>query len=91
MIDPQQTNDAMPPGRAYLLEHGRAADGSSGDNTESTQHLVNPPAHNPTENDTVRQWVRRRALGDAQMQQAAAAARTAAAAAARPAESEAHA
>jgi hypothetical protein len=59
---------SLPAGLQYLIEHGHAADGSHGDNTEPTQHLVNPPADNPTKHDAVADWMRRRVAADAQMQ-----------------------
>jgi hypothetical protein len=58
---------ALPPGLRYLLEHGHAADGSHGDNTAPTQHLVNPHAENPTNHDAVASWIRRRVAADAQL------------------------
>jgi len=61
-----------PAGLEYLITHGHAADGSSGENTERAQHLVNPREHNPVHNDVVARWIRRRAVEDAPMQQAAA-------------------
>jgi hypothetical protein len=51
----------FPPGLAYLIAHGHAADGSHGDNARPTQHLVNPPHHMPTRLDAVDSWVRLRA------------------------------
>ncbi len=51
----------LPRGLAYLVAHGHAADGSHAENTEPTQHLVNPPHHNPTRRDVVDAWVRLRA------------------------------
>lgn len=64
------TDRALPPGLAYLLEHGHAADGSHAENTEPTQHLVNPPVENPTEHEGVRSWVRSRVAADRQMRDA---------------------
>ncbi|MEA2156532.1 MAG: hypothetical protein QOE11_2672 [Solirubrobacteraceae bacterium] len=73
----------VPAGQAYLIATGLPADGSGSPTPEdlrrpgvsatSTQRLSNPPARNPTTSDTVRAWIRARAQGDAQMQQAAAA------------------
>ena len=60
----------LPAGLRYLLQHGHAADGSHGDNTESTQHLVNPPTENPTTNDAVDAWIRGRVQADQQMRSA---------------------
>jgi hypothetical protein len=51
----------LPRGLAYLVAHGHAADGSHAQNTVPTQHLVNPPHHNPTRNDVVDSWVHLRA------------------------------
>jgi len=51
----------VPRGLAYMIAHGHAADGSHGENTEPTQHLVNPPHHNPTRLEVVDSWVRLRA------------------------------
>jgi hypothetical protein len=71
----------VPPGQAYLIATGLPADGSGsptpadlkrpGAIASSTQHLSNPPAHNPTTNDVVRAWIRARATADEQMQAAA--------------------
>jgi hypothetical protein len=44
----------IPAGLAFMLATGRPADGSA-------QHLVNPPAYNPTRKDSVMEWVRERA------------------------------
>jgi hypothetical protein len=54
----------IPAGLAYLVATGRPADGSHA----SSQHLVNPPAQNPTSSEAVHAWIRRRAQQDAQMQ-----------------------
>jgi hypothetical protein len=72
------------PGLAYLIATGIPADGSdtvTDDQLDrphtfpgTTQHLANPqPPANPTRNETVGAWMRRRASSDRQMQQAAAA------------------
>jgi hypothetical protein len=53
-----------------MIEHGHAADGSHADNTERTQHLVNPPAQNPTRHEAVAGWIRRRVEADRQMRAA---------------------
>ncbi|HEY4096749.1 MAG TPA: hypothetical protein VGM33_14615 [Baekduia sp.] len=60
----------VPPGQAYLIATGLAADGSGGLATAdrarpgvlgtSTQHLANPPAHNPTRDENVVRWVAER-------------------------------
>jgi hypothetical protein len=44
----------IPPGRAFMIATGAPAE--TGD-----QDLVNPPAHNPTRNEEVMEWVRGRA------------------------------
>jgi hypothetical protein len=49
----------IPPGQAYLLATGKAADGSDG--RSSRQELLHPPAHNPTRKPHVLAWVRERA------------------------------
>ena len=64
------TNRALPPGLRYLLEHHHAADGSHADNTEPTQHLVNPRAENPITHPAVESWVMARVQADAQMRRA---------------------
>jgi hypothetical protein len=75
------------PGLAYLIATGFPADGSDVVTTEeqqrpgvlpgSSQHLANPPAHEPQAREVVHAWLRRRAEGDPQMV-AATRARTAA-------------
>jgi hypothetical protein len=67
---PATTDNGMPAGLRYMVEHGHAADGSHADNTEPTQHLVNPPAENPTQHDAVAAWIRRRVQADEQMRSA---------------------
>jgi hypothetical protein len=62
----------IPPGLRYLIGHGHAADGSHADNSYSTQHLVNPNAHNPTSSETVQRWIHTRVVADAQMRDAGA-------------------
>ncbi|HET8589481.1 MAG TPA: hypothetical protein VFM01_07590 [Nakamurella sp.] len=57
----RQSSRTLPRGLAYLVAHGHAADGSHAENTEPTQHLVNPPHHMPTRLDVVDSWVRLRA------------------------------
>jgi Hemerythrin HHE cation binding domain len=66
-------------GQAYLIGTGMPADGGDA-YTEaerqragvlsSAQHLVGPPADNPTTKDHVLRWLQGRAQGDAAMQQA---------------------
>lgn len=61
----------IPAGRAFMLATGLPADGSDAPSPEelegkpvlpgSSQHLVNPPALNPTRNARVLEWVRERA------------------------------
>jgi hypothetical protein len=62
---------SIPAGLRYMIEHGHAADGSHADNAERTQHLVNPPAHNPTRHAVVAGWIRARVAADRQMRDAA--------------------
>jgi hypothetical protein len=47
----------IPPGLAYMIATGRPAD----DDTAPAQDLFEPPAHNPTRNDTALAWVKARA------------------------------
>ncbi|MFF4761750.1 hemerythrin domain-containing protein [Streptomyces sp. NPDC001292] len=71
----------VPAGQAFLIATGLPADGGgtlttaeqhrSGMPQESTQHLANPPAGNPTGKDETRRWLRRRAVTDRQMRQSA--------------------
>lgn len=71
----------VPPGQAYLVATGLPADGSDamtaaearrpGWLPESTQHLANPPAENPTSKEVVAYWMKARALADAEMRTAA--------------------
>ena len=59
------------PGLAFMIATGLPADASAssapgelerrGAPVASTQELVNPPAHNPTRDDVVMSWVRKRA------------------------------
>jgi hypothetical protein len=61
----------IPPGQAFMIATGLPADGSDAPHPDelrdqpllpgSSQHLVNPPAYNPTHNETVIKWVRERA------------------------------
>jgi hemerythrin superfamily protein len=65
------------PGLAYLIATGFPADGSDVVTEEenrrpgvlpgSTQHLANPPAHEPEYSAIVRGWLQRRVRSDAQM------------------------
>jgi transposase-like protein len=48
------------PGLAYMIATGRPAD----DDSAPAQNLFEPPAHNPTRNETVNEWVRMRAHRD---------------------------
>jgi hypothetical protein len=71
----------IPAGLAYLLATGIPADGSDtvtgvqrqrpGMLPAHSQRLVNPRQVNPTARPDVREWLRRRALDDPQMQAAA--------------------
>jgi hypothetical protein len=47
----------IPPGLAYMIATGHPAD----DATAPAQNLFEPPAHNPTRNQTVIDWVKARA------------------------------
>jgi hypothetical protein len=47
----------IPPGLAYMIDTGRPTD----DDGHPAQDLSEPPAHNPTRNDTVIAWVKARA------------------------------
>ncbi|MFF9127072.1 hemerythrin domain-containing protein [Streptomyces sp. NPDC014889] len=71
----------VPAGQAFLIATGLPADGGDtlttaeqhrpGMPRESTQHLANPPAVNPTCTDETRRWLRHRAVTDRPMRQAA--------------------
>jgi hypothetical protein len=64
----------IPAGLAFMIATGLPADGSDALPTEeleprsagagSSQHLVNPPAHNPTRKEHVLAWVEMRAARD---------------------------
>jgi hypothetical protein len=47
----------IPPGLAYMIATGRPTD----DDGAPAQDLSEPPAHNPTRNQTVLDWVKARA------------------------------
>ncbi len=61
----------IPAGQAFMIATGLPADGSGAPTptdlrdkpvrSGSSQHLVNPPGVNPTENPRVMDWVRERA------------------------------
>ncbi|MEU7384047.1 MULTISPECIES: hemerythrin domain-containing protein [unclassified Streptomyces] len=71
----------VPAGQAFLIATGLPADGGdtlttaeqhrAGMPQESTRHLADPPAENTTGNDGTRRWLRRRAVTDRWMRQAA--------------------
>ena len=62
----------IPPGQAFMIATGLPADGSDSPHPDelrdkpvvpaSSQHLVNPPAENPTRDATVIAWVRERTV-----------------------------
>ncbi|UTI63029.1 hypothetical protein NBH00_16885 [Paraconexibacter antarcticus] len=64
----------IPPGQAFMIVTGLPADGSDAPAPEdlasrralpgSSQHLVNPPAMNPTRKASVMAWVQGRAARD---------------------------
>jgi hypothetical protein len=66
----------VPPGQVFMIATGLPADGSDVPSPEelaakpagdaSTQHLVNPPAFNPTTKSFVMDWVRARAARELQ-------------------------
>ena len=69
----------IPPGQAYLIATGVAADGSDTITPEQTrrpgflpssQHLANPSHDNPTGMGSVREWLRARVAADEQMRSA---------------------
>ena len=61
----------IPPGQAFMIATGLPADGSDAPHPDelrdkralpgSSQHLVNPPAFNPTRDETMIDWVKARA------------------------------
>lgn len=68
----------IPPGQAYLIATGRAADGSDAPAGHppgaraASQHLANPPYDNPTSTESVLDWIAARVAADRPMQEAAA-------------------
>jgi hypothetical protein len=69
----------IPAGQAYMIATGVPADGSGtvpdqetpdqeseqrGGLPASSQHLANPPAHNPTRDESVQEWIKARARED---------------------------
>src|SRR5581483_9931403 len=67
-------------GQAYMIATGRPADGSDSipdeemarrdDLLPASQHLANPPHHNPTTKEQVRAWIKARVAADEQMRAA---------------------
>jgi hypothetical protein len=68
----------IPPGQAYLIATGRAADGGDAPpghppgTLPGPQHLANPPYENPTSSESVLDWIAARVAADRPMQNAAA-------------------
>jgi len=70
----------IPAGQAYMIATGVPADGSDSIPDEemarrdgllpASQHLANPPHHNPTTREQVRAWMKARVAADAQMRAA---------------------
>jgi Hemerythrin HHE cation binding domain len=70
----------IPAGQAYMIATGVPADGSDSVPDEemarrdgllsASQHLANPPHHNPTTKEQVRAWMKARVAADAQMRAA---------------------
>jgi hemerythrin-like domain-containing protein len=69
----------IPPGQAYMIATGVPADGGDAIPDEemarrgllaSSQHLANPPHHNPASKDSVRAWIKGRVAADGQMRAA---------------------
>lgn len=69
----------IPPGQAYLIATGVAADGSDTITDEearrpgfllSSQHLANPPHENPATKDSVAAWLKARVAADGQLRAA---------------------
>jgi hemerythrin-like domain-containing protein len=71
----------IPAGQAYMIATGVPADGSDTIPDQemaarsgllpSSQHLANPPHHNPTSKESVRTWMAARVAADEQMRAAA--------------------
>jgi hemerythrin-like domain-containing protein len=71
----------IPAGQAYMIATGVPADGGDtipdaemaqrDDLLPSSQHLANPPHHNPTTKESVRSWIKARVAADDQMRTAA--------------------
>jgi hypothetical protein len=68
----------IPPGQAYLIATGRAADGSDAPPSHpdgalaASQHLANPPYEAPASSESVLDWIAARVAADRPMQAAAA-------------------
>jgi hemerythrin superfamily protein len=68
----------IPPGLAYLIATGRAADGGDAppghprEALAASQHLANPPSGNPTSSESVLGWIAARVAADRPMRDAAA-------------------
>src|SRR5690242_10430034 len=70
----------IPAGQAYMIATGAPADGSDSipdqemarrdDLLPASQHLANPPHHNPTSKESVRAWIKARVAADGQMRAA---------------------
>lgn len=70
----------IPAGQAYMIATGVPADGSDSvpdqemarrdDLLPASQHLSNPPHHNPTAKESVRAWMKARVAADGQMRAA---------------------
>jgi Hemerythrin HHE cation binding domain len=70
----------IPAGQAYMIATGVPADGSGSipdqemarrdDLLPASQHLANPPHHNPTSKESVRAWIKARVAADGQMRAA---------------------
>jgi hemerythrin-like domain-containing protein len=70
----------IPAGQAYMIATGVPADGSDSipdeemarrdDLLPASQHLANPPHHNPTTKEQVRAWIKARVAADGQMRAA---------------------
>ncbi len=68
----------IPPGQAYLIATGRAADGSDAPPSHpdgalaASQHLANPPYEAPASSESVLDWIAARVAADRPMREAAA-------------------